>query len=224
MEVQLLRPHQSAPGPTKVGRWGKLSDSELLEVDFLSKDPSSLPNVLLEIPQTEALPEVEFAYDTSQTIGVKVRCVHCRYENHNRGFVLQFENGDRVLVGGTCGKKRYGADFQTLERDFEAARQRASYLKRRNQTLAHAATFRSALEQLPLHPAFVSYKKTKREFSRSVTALARALHDLPSDGQLYLPTKVRDFEAENRRYERWERQMGSLTKTEMATLQRGGKQ
>jgi hypothetical protein len=223
MEGDLPRALRNSVTPTTQGRWANLSDEALLEVDFLSQDPTALPNVQLELSPTDEVPEVEFAYDTSETIGAKVRCIHCRFENHNRGFVLQFENGDRILVGGTCGKKRYGADFQRIERDFDVARQRAGYLRRRNQTLAHASTFLNALERLPAHPMFGAYRRVKGDFNRSMGPLARALHDLGADGALYLPTKVRDFDAEDRRYEKWERQMASLTTTELAKLQRQGK-
>jgi hypothetical protein len=209
-------------GP-KPSRWHQLTDDELLDVSFLSNDPSSLDNLLTEFPEGKEMPEVEFAYDTTLSTGSKVRCVHCKFENHNRGFVLQYSDGSRILVGGTCGKNRYGADFQSVERDFAAAQERASYLRRRQQTLAAADRFKRLLAELCEHSAFGAYRKVKRDFNRTMAPLALVLSGLSNDGRLFLSTKVRDHSAEDRRYEAWEKRTKALSSFELSVLQRDGR-
>lgn len=215
--------NSTKPSPkTKVGRWTTISDEELLDANFLAKSPSSLEHLLTDFPDSTELPEVEFAYDTKFSSGEKIRCVHCKFNNHNKGFVLQFSNGDRVLVGRICGKKRYGADFEFVERSFNSAKERAAYLKRRRRTLDSAAEFVQELAEMCAMPHFAKYREVKTAFARSMAPLALRLAEVPPDGRLFLKTKVRDHAAEDRRYEAWEKRHNALTTFERAMMERDG--
>jgi transcriptional regulator NrdR family protein len=198
--------------------WRSLTDEQLLETAFRADDPVSLDRIVQELPQTDEIPFVEFAYNTKAGSGLRVRCIHCRWENHNRGFVLRFRDGTRILVGKDCGKKIYGADFDLIEKDFDAAKDRAYYLRRRRAAIEAARTFRAKLAALQRDPALEQFRTAKVAFNRAMPNLARALASAcrQDAGALYVEAPVRDFEAEARREEQQEvlaQRIGAMTKT-----------
>jgi hypothetical protein len=208
--------------------WKSLTDEQLLNVSFRADDPASLEGVLHELPLIDETPFVEFAYNTKTGSGQKVRCVHCRYDNHNRGFVLRFRDATRILVGKDCGKKIYGADFDLIEKDFDAAKDRAYYLRCKRSTLAAAPAFRAALESLRSDPALTKFQEVKRRFNTAMSSLARELAKAVqhSDGALYVDDLVRDFEAEARREEQQEilvQQLATMTKTAVRKAREDGR-
>ncbi len=207
--------------------WKSLTDEQLLETAFRADDPTRLDGVVHEVPTTDQTPFVEFAYDTKTNSGQKVRCVHCRYPNHYRGFVLRFMDATRILVGKDCGKKLYGADFDLIEKDFDAARDRAYYLRCKRSALAAAPAFRAALASLRSHPAIGQFQATKHSFNRAMPALVPALAQacLQDGGALYVDGKVRDYEAEARREEQQDilaQRVGSMTKTAVTKARQDG--
>lgn len=200
--------------PTEVHYWTTLTDDQLLGVAFSADDPTALDNVVLELPPREEIPTVEFAYDTKDSTGRKVRCVHCRYDNHNRGFVLRFKNGRRILVGKDCGKKIYGANFDLTERDFNAARERAGYIRRQRAIRAATPGFVQAMASLLAHPSLMDFRNLRRNFNRCLPELARLTADAccRSGGTMMVEEQVRDLEAEARREEQMDIHADRLAK------------
>ena len=82
-----------------------------------------------QLPDTDDLPRVAFAYDVG---GKPVICVHDGHHLHGKGVCLEFDDGARVLVGHMCAKNIWGVDFQGEWRAFERAENEAHYLRRRN--------------------------------------------------------------------------------------------
>lgn len=204
--------------PTETRYWTTLTDDQLLEVAFHADDPTTLSDVVLDLPSSEETPTVEFAYNTKDGAGRKVRCIHCRYDNHNRGFVLRFKDGRRILVGKDCGKKIYGANFDLIERDFDAARDRAGYIRRQRAIRAAAPGFIQAMGSLLVHPSLMGFRDLRRSFNRSLPELARLTADAccRQGGAMMVEEKVRDLKAEVRREEQMEIEadrLARMTKT-----------
>ncbi|MEO9228884.1 MAG: hypothetical protein ABI216_08065 [Devosia sp.] len=182
------------------GYWSSKSDAELLALDFYSEDPSKLPRLLEMEPQTDESPEVEFSYDTTQTGTGMVMCVHCKKSapNHNRGFVMQFQNGDRILIGKDCGRKLYGESFSHAERDHREAAERGSLLRKRLGVLGAKLRLVELLETVEGNPCWLAYGELRRDFNNAMPDLAHELADAvrSRDGALYANTLIHDVEAE----------------------------
>ncbi len=207
--------------------WSSLSDDQLLTTAFRTDDPARLPGIVQILPNTSDMPVVEFAYNTAGAGIGKVRCIHCKYDNHNRGFVLKFDNGTRMLVGKDCGKKIYGADFDAIEKDFNAARDRADFLKMRLALIAHSSTLKTALANLASHPSIAMFAEARRDFNRAMAGVAASLASaaMTQSGALFVEDRVRDFEAEVKREEKQEllqAQIDKFSKTEIKKLRSTG--
>lgn len=191
-------------GPNRARRrksyWSSKSDAELLSLDFYSEDPSKLPRLLEAEPQTDEVPEVEFSYDTTQTGTGMVRCVHCKKSapNHNRGFVMQFQSGDRILIGKDCGRKLYGESFSGAERDYREAAERGALLRRRQGVLAAKRRLVELLETVEGSPCWRVYGELKHDFNNAMPDLSREFGDAvrSRDGALYANSQVHDTAAE----------------------------
>ena len=195
----------SLPNSTsKIGYWQSISDDELLEVQFTTDDPTSLPNIVETLPERNEVPIVEITYNVAGSPKGKVRCIHCKYDNHYQGFVLKFKNGCRILVGRICGKKIYNADFNLAANEFEHARTRASYLRRRKTALVLAPLFVQAIVDLNAHPARRMFSDLKATFEKQLPSLMEQLQKIvrKNDGRLFIEEKVRDYDAEARRQDR----------------------
>jgi len=188
--------------PKTVGYWSGRSDAELLAHDFYSADPSKLENLLNEVPVTPEVPEVEFTYNTLITGTGQVRCIHCKVSavNHNRGFVLRFADGRRMLFGRNCGENVYGEAFGARRLDFDHALKRHGLLKRRERILAERERLISALEHIEAHPSWRAFAELKRGFNVAFPDIAAHVAEAVErrDGGLYGEQKVRDSEAEQR--------------------------
>lgn len=203
--------------------WKDLTDQQLLGATFEALDPAALQDLLEELPGNDEIPSVEFAYDTKHRTGLKIRCVHCRYPNHFCGFVLKFSNGARILVGKDCGKKIYGVDFTHMQKEFESAKDRAYYLRRRHTILSSAAGFLHALDQLVAHASLKQFREIRRSYMREMPQLARMTFEACTNGEggMFVDEKVRDLEAEAKREEQAEiaqQRLDKISKTEKRKL------
>ncbi|MEA2760309.1 MAG: hypothetical protein QOH65_2922 [Methylobacteriaceae bacterium] len=192
---------KAAKTPPK-SRWTQLTDEQLLQSTFHAHDPSALENVRIALPETSEVPEVEFTYNTKHTSGRLARCIHCKRDNHHKGFVLIFRDGTRILVGRICGFNIYGADFGVMQKDFERALDRHNVLRRRAAVLRISANFLQALDELRSDEALRKYREAKKLFNRDMRHLSAALADACSrGGNLSVEDQVRDLEAEAHRDE-----------------------
>lgn len=100
--------NRSAAAPQ--GRWDRMTDEELLQVQWSTTDPMSLPNVEQRIPANLGEFEVELGYDLPPEDAVL--CAHCpQHQRHQHGYVIKNAQGRRFLLGSICGPKAYGADY-----------------------------------------------------------------------------------------------------------------
>lgn len=200
--------------------WRELSEDQLLEIQFTTNDPESLAGMSDDPPPRGLEPRVELAYDVSGREKGKVRCVHCKFPNHNRGFVLLYPDGQRRTCGRDCGKKLYGADFDRFLKDFDAARDLAGYLRRRRAALAARHVLLDGLSALRTHPSLAAFAEMRRRFRRAMPALTPTLAALAlAGGRLAVEEQIRNHAAEERR----ESRMGPMTKTERKRFKREGK-
>ena len=180
--------------------WSRLSDDELLAADLRIDDPQTLDNLLDAPPETDEVPEIEFEYDTRMTDIGMVRCIHCKKtaKNHNRGFVLRFADGRRMLFGKDCGEKQYGAVFTLAKRDFRSASKRKALLERRLLVLANKARLVSLLEHVEAARCWRVYGDLKRQYNRMMFEHVTHFSESAErrDGALFAVQSLRDHEAE----------------------------
>lgn len=186
--------------------WKNLTDEDLIDWNFRASDPQALDNLRTELPRNQEIPQIEFAYDTLLSGSGMVRCMHCKKtaKNHNRGFVLFYADGSRALVGKDCGAKQYGAAFEHAERQFQLARSRAHYLRRKRAIEANATEICDLVETVSSHPLVEMHSRLKKEFNWGMRSIAPSLADAAQkhDGALFSEERVRDYEAESTRVEK----------------------
>jgi hypothetical protein len=211
------------------GYWHQLTDEELLRIRFTTDDPERLSHLVLDVPTSDGKePRVEMFYDFRGTKRDLIRCAHCRYPNHKAGFVIRYDDS-RFLCGIDCGAKIYGADFQRLHKDFTYARDRAGYLRRMSNLRRALPAFKDYLLRLRAEPAFDLYAQTRQQLIRDMPRLRGALQIAidKQGGALIIEDRARDFDAEQRDEERYERELAdwnSETVTERKKLRRQGHQ
>ncbi len=129
--------------------------------------------------------------------------------------MLIFKDGTRILVGKDCGKKAYGANFVLMERSFNAARERAYYLQRRDAALANRRALMNGLEELVQHESFRTFRDLKRTFNREMAGLSSLVSQsvARNGAMLTYGVKVRDIAAEERRDNDEERRATRAGKT-----------
>jgi hypothetical protein len=188
--------------------WRSLSDEQLLLVSFTTTDPEGIEGLVLDVPpRGEQPPIVELCYDFRGSKRPFIRCAHCGYPNHLAGYVIKASEGVRFLVGHDCGDKIYGADFAGFRRDYENARNYADDLRRWRNLQAGFPAFFEYLVQLQRCPEARAFRDRRATFRKvfprvfGEIAVAAARHN----GALHLEERLRDFEAEERAEERYER-------------------
>jgi hypothetical protein len=180
--------------------WSRLSDEELLTTNFHADNPEMLENLLDSPPGGDEVPEIEFTYDTTFSGMGMVRCVRCKKKarNHNKGFVLQFLDGRRMLIGKDCGEKLYGATFHFVKADFTEAVNRKEALVHRASVLKNKTTICDLFDALAGAECWRTYSDVKRDFNSSMSELSADLAKAVArqDGALSSEQKVRDTLAE----------------------------
>lgn len=179
-------------------------DADLFGRQFAADDPENLDRLSLAVPKTDRTPAIEFGYNLKPPKGEKrpyVRCAHCKYPNHWRGYVMRCSDGTRFLVGKDCGAKIYGADFALVERDFAAQRTRQNYLRRLANVKAAFPAMLSALEAIIKHQVFAQFNRCREDLRSCMPQLAQQLDLLVSrrTNALAIEERVRDHAAEQRR-------------------------
>lgn len=178
--------------------WRDLSEKDLLELEFTTTDPERIPG-MSDAPPPPGPVIIEFKYDVSGRQS-KARCVHCKFDNHFRGFVIRVADGTRRLVGKDCGRKLYGGLFEQAHQDFKSALSLATALKRRQRLLQAEALLTDGLSNLLCH-------RSSRQYSGVAWQIWRVLGDetiaalstiAKRGGNLTVPKRIRDFAAEER--------------------------
>jgi hypothetical protein len=182
------------------------SDAELLQRRFRISDPLGVANLVDDLPADKALKFTIYgAYNVTPGRGndlPKVRCAHCRAARHWKGVVLEFETGQRVLIGRDCAREHYAAQYELVEREFDAAETRQFYLRRLIEIRDHA--FAPALAAI----SAVRQSMAVRQYAPIKVALRDGLPTIYENlwwmvtrhgGSLVVEEKVRDHAAEQAR-------------------------
>jgi hypothetical protein len=182
---------------TRQGYWRGLNDDEVMARSVAVDDPSKLGRLLSAEPQTDEMPEIEFEYDTSESGAGLMRCVHCRKQapNHFRGFVLQYQNGDRILIGKDCGKKHFGAEWGGVEGDFRAIKARRSLLEQRKAIVDNKVSLIDTIQHIAGATCWGFYAGYRGAFIQRFGALATD-EATRNDGILRVEERVRDRASE----------------------------
>jgi len=110
--------------------WDLLTDTQLLEVQWVTDNPSALPDRQPTVPPDLGEFQIEMAYDLSPQDD-PVPCAHCpQHQKHRHGFVLRDAEGRRYLLGSTCGPKAYGSDYRVASNARKRAERRWKALTR----------------------------------------------------------------------------------------------
>lgn len=185
--------------PTRSNYWRERTEQDLLGKDFTSNEPELLAG-MSDAPPVPGEVVVEFAYDLRGRLSGKARCVHCKFPNHFKGFVIRLSDGSRRLVGKDCGRKIYGGLFDELVKDFKTAQELASSLRRRDKLLAAENILARGIEQLMQEPALWKFRSMARSVQYVLgRTLVAELQGIAKRGDnLTAPERVRDYAAEER--------------------------
>jgi hypothetical protein len=119
---------------------------------------------------------------------------------------MKTPDGDRFLVGHDCGARIYGARFDVIKRDFDQARERASALRRVRKIRMALPGFLRWLRELERHRSLRAFHEAQVAFHQRMPRLWTELRMVASrEGALVLQQEQRDFEAEERAKEQYER-------------------
>lgn len=210
------------------GYWRELSDAELRGLSFTTRNPETLDGLVEAVPSPDGTARVEMSYDFRLTKRAKIRCAHCGFPNHLWGYVIR-QGEARFLCGNDCGAKIYGADFEGLDRDFRGAQKRAGYLVAVGNLQQALPTFRAYLAALQFERSLGTYEELTREVASKIPRLRGALLNVLQrpDRLLTIDEQARDFDAEARDEDRYERELkewGGKTLTLRQKLTREGQE
>ena len=186
---------------------GGPSDADLLEREFVTRDPERLAGVSKTLPNNYLTAEIEFWYDLTPPKGQErdyVWCAHDGRETHWKGYAMKTNDGVRFLIGKDCGKEIFGHDFNMIARGFSALHTRQGYLIQHRSTVAALPPAIEELRRLIDHPMLGQYEAVKRRLRSEMPDLHRGLVAAVSQrgGSLVVEDWVRDYAAELRRAER----------------------
>lgn len=141
--------------------WESLSDTQLLDAELETDDPTALENIVYELPPGDEEPYVEYKYDLRGTEREKFRCVHGNHP-HLAGFVMR-KGPWRFMVGHICGNHIYGEDFDQYTADFDAAVNRRDALRRVQEIKKAIDPFMTWLYQVAESDVFKHYNRVVRQ-------------------------------------------------------------
>lgn len=179
-------------------------DDLLLSRRFRIDNPEAEPDILAIAPADVSGAIVQGYYKRLKD-EPKVRCRQCRREhwkaNHRKGFLVRLPNGDGLLVGETCAREHFGADWESIRRQFAGVRTRKRYLERREQLIVAWPLVDRELDDLEKRVWLRRYDIGAKSFATRLPALHAALmHQLTTEGPtIYRVERVRDHAAENTR-------------------------
>jgi hypothetical protein len=184
------------------GYWRSVSDEHLLSVELMIDDPTTLENLVFEVPQGGEEPHIEFVYDQRGSGRPKYRCVHGNHP-HLFGCVMN-RDGKRFMVGWICGREIYGEDFRRFRKDYDYARDRQELLRRVREVKAVIDGFIAWMENVARNHVFTLYEGLGTQFVRYMPWLRGRLEYLTNRGggmlhELKLPATLFDGFSDPRR-------------------------
>lgn len=213
---------------TSVSAFLKLTDSELLNLQFRIDDPEILDDLSMEIPTPDEQTTIEFYYDLLKVDRPLIACVHCGYPNHKKGVVIRDGHGNRYLVGHECGAKIYGADYVLIERRFDELVNRQTVLKLHLQIKDQLPIAIHEITQIADSGVLNRVTRYRSEFKAAFPKLFNGLRRSSNEhGQLVMTRRRRvlDQKAEERRIERnlkAEKEIAAMSTTQFKRARKDG--
>lgn len=114
-----------------IGHWDEFTDEQLMGIELTTDDPTSLPNLVTEIPLDHLQAHIEYTYNflgSGRETGDMFVCVH-GHHRHLHGAVMRVRDV-RFLVGWICADQIYGENLENIRADYDAVTQRRNALIR----------------------------------------------------------------------------------------------
>lgn len=189
------------------------SDLQLLALRFRISDPlNTLSNLTTAKPDPDIRPKIVGYYD-EKPFGGRLSnpdipflwCCHCQKRTHWKGYVVDNGTGVTFMIGSECGKEHYGADFEAVEKTFRDQQQRQQSLKSYLNLLHKISGLDLEISKI-LNCSFLQlHDKRSAEFAKAAPHAFKALKKAAEKGSLEGIQRVRDFNAEQARDERYKR-------------------
>ena len=171
-----------------------LSDAELLERQFVIRDPLSLANIVYAPPPTDQWLTYEGRYDIDEH-------VVCAFgHRHKKGYVFRDERERRYLVGNSCGAKHLGmGSWKEFSKGRELLEERASYLRDIRDLHGIFARNRDWIASLSANASIRAFDWTASTLQNHHPELVQAVrHTSVAGGRLFVTIRERDFAAEEK--------------------------
>ena len=196
-------------------RQRRFSDDELLRTEFRYSDPENIPGLNLSVPDPEAHPTIVGYYNETPLGGRKanpdapmIRCCHCGLRRHWRGYVVQDDLGQLHIIGAQkCGHDHYGGErFADAENIFRQTLDRQKALRRWQNMMLLVPDLKKEVELLLSCEALRRIELKRDEIKRASSEGFAALIRNHRSGKPMLEVREeRDYEAEAKRAQRYER-------------------
>lgn len=186
-------------------------DRKLLERTFDLCDPAQLEGLLDRPPDTDEIPEIEYAYDVTPPGGrakghaPHLTCVFPHSARHWKGSIVRWKNGERSRLGPTCGADHFGFDFKAVEERFRSARSRKNDLVRFVALRELLPAVVAELRQVYSDRSISAYDQLRQQLREDFPELHHALGVIARlDSMLRTTSTERNHDAEHNRAERGE--------------------
>lgn len=174
-----------------------LTDEQLLTAVLRTNDPMGLDRIRNEPPPDGCELWFEMNYEADDN----VRCVFGHM--HKKGIILRDVQGSRYPIGHTCGRERYGLDWNTLENAVARIRERKDYLLRLRMIGTAIRNEEEWLSEIQDHPAVAAFDALKHTFATDAKELfVQCTSIARGSGIMWAEVEERDYAAEERRRER----------------------
>jgi len=200
----------------------RLSDEELLRIDFRYHDPENIVGLNWAVPDPEAHPTIIGHYDETPRGGRKanpdapmIRCCHCGLRRHWKGYVVRDDRGQLYIIGAQkCGHDHYGGDrFADAENTFRQYLERQKALRRWQNMMPLVPALKKDVDLLlsceQLRRLELKRDEIKQASPEGFAALIRNHH---SGKPMVEVREERDYAQEAKRAERYERALAAYQK------------
>lgn len=156
----------------------------LLAREFDTSDPERMLDLRSTLPADAVVKKILFKYDKRPPGGMLnrelrpfIRCAHCKFKRHWRGFVVELMDDTLALIGEDCGEDQFGITFRLVHDDFNAQIAQQKDLRRVMKLRALLRPFADELQGLKQAVAFAAfddYLAGLRRFGRLYGVLTEA--------------------------------------------------
>lgn len=191
-----------------------MNDDELRAYEFRVTQPELLPDLVDRVRPADApRPIVSGYYEERPGDGEvrsRISCAKCGRTNHWSGVVLLYPDGAKALVGHNCAEDHFGVDWDAIRHDFDQGVSRQHRLLEWDVAYLEFPELLEELVSLSENPAIVQRVATLNALRNALPVLDRRLQQVIG-GRLTALREVRDYEAENRRERKLERDLDAMS-------------